>query len=499
MIHDRVRRDLGPEISHDPTLCLKDRPFVWCLPSDYNKEKHPFTYFHLMNESLPLNYNFKFVIDEISNINDKAQTLSFAMYFAVSWLEPRLLINSSASEWTEEKTGPKDQVNESPVNLKYLWYPELEIYGLETFGIQRVLKEMSGVRVMKNKTINYELGVRVTISCKMMFDDYPLDAHMCQFQVGSYYDTTETVICTSEFIYNAERQRSLQHFIQLEPLPQQYTIVNLPSGHYAACGFQVRLQRKQMQYQIQVYLPSFMFVVTSWVSFLIKPEVVPGRMALLVTLFLVLINIFNSVREQAPISSRLNAVDLYLVVCVFFVFSALMEYAAILMLLKKRRKPKRTIDEGLKTIFPIATRNGDVNQPVQRPERKKNKQEEIEMTEKSGVIKSRKIGSKTSEMDFPMEGFGMEDKEEDDDKSNDDSVKNKDDDMVVNMRISSNQNNVGGGVARAVPDTVTPHKQALCDNIDAWALWISPPVFLFFNLVYWVAYRHVNEFDFDNT
>ena len=43
-------------------------------------------------------------------------------------------------------------------------------------------------------------------------------------------------------------------------------------------------------------------------------------MAMLVTLFLVLINIFNSVRENAPISSRLNAVDLYLVICIFFVF-----------------------------------------------------------------------------------------------------------------------------------------------------------------------------------
>jgi len=431
VVNDRYKRSLDMnEMNLDPTLCVKDKAYVWCLPNDYNKEKHPFTYFYLMNKTLPLNYNFKFVIDEISNINDKAQTLSFAMYFAVSWLEPRLIINSSALEWTEEKTGPKDQVNESPVNLKYLWYPELEIYGLETFGIQRVLKEMSGVRIMKNKTINYELGVRVTISCKMMFDDYPLDAHMCQFQVGSYYDTTETVICSSEFLYNAERQRSLQHFIQLEPLPEQYSIVNLPSGHYAACGFQVRLQRKQMQYQIQVYLPSFMFVVTSWVSFLIKPEVVPGRMALLVTLFLVLINIFNSVREQAPISSRLNAVDLYLVVCVFFVFSALMEYAAILMLLKKRRKPKRTINEGLKTIFPIASRNGDVNQPVQRPERKK-----------------------------------------------------------ANYAVTP----------RVAPDTVTPHKQALCDNIDAWALWISPPVFFFFNLVYWIAYRHVHDFDFDNT
>ena len=45
-----------------------------------------------------------------------------------------------------------------------------------------------------------------------------------------------------------------------------------------------------------------------------------SRMAMLVTLFLVLINIFNSVRENAPISSRLNAVDLYLVICIFFVF-----------------------------------------------------------------------------------------------------------------------------------------------------------------------------------
>ena len=101
---------------------------------------------------------------------------------------------------------------------------------------------------MKNKTINYELGVRVTISCKMMFDDYPLDAHKCQFQVGSCkcweilwisltnslnyldYDTIETVICSSKFLYNQKRQRSLQHYIEIEPLPEKYKVVDLPSG-----------------------------------------------------------------------------------------------------------------------------------------------------------------------------------------------------------------------------------------------------------------------------
>ena len=113
------------------------------------------------------------------------QSMMIHMYFAVMWLEPRIVINETAVEWDEDRTGPKDEVNESPETLKYLWYPELEIYGLETFGRQRVLKEMSGVRMGKNKTINYELGVRVTISCRMVFDDYPLDDHSCQFQVGS--------------------------------------------------------------------------------------------------------------------------------------------------------------------------------------------------------------------------------------------------------------------------------------------------------------------------
>lgn len=30
------------------------------------------------------------------------------MYFAVSWFEPRLVINKTALEWFEAKTGPPD-------------------------------------------------------------------------------------------------------------------------------------------------------------------------------------------------------------------------------------------------------------------------------------------------------------------------------------------------------------------------------------------------------
>ena len=44
------------------------------------------------------------------------------------------------------------------------------------------------------------------------------------------YDTEETVTCSAFFIYDKERQRSLQHFIQIENLPDSFDTVIITSG-----------------------------------------------------------------------------------------------------------------------------------------------------------------------------------------------------------------------------------------------------------------------------
>jgi hypothetical protein len=53
--------------------------------------------------------------------------------------------------------------------------------------------------------------------------------------------------------------------------------------------------RNKFKYITLYYLPSSLFVIVSWVSFLIPPEIVAGRMAMLITLLLVLINLFTSI------------------------------------------------------------------------------------------------------------------------------------------------------------------------------------------------------------
>ena len=70
--------------------------------------------------------------------------------------------------------------------------------------------------------------------------------------------------------------------------------------NYSTAGFELILSRKMSFYILTYYLPSGLFVGISWVSFLINPEVIPGRMTMLVTLFLVLINIHNTIQTNSP-------------------------------------------------------------------------------------------------------------------------------------------------------------------------------------------------------
>lgn len=57
-------------------------------------------------------------------------------------------------------------------------------------------------------------------------------------------------------------------------------------------------------------------------------------MTLLVTVFLVLVNIFNTITTNIPKAEGLTAIEAWVIVCVLFVFGALIEYAGLLLKMK---------------------------------------------------------------------------------------------------------------------------------------------------------------------
>ncbi len=66
-------------------------------------------------------------------------------------------------------------------------------------------------------------------------------------------------------------------------------------------------------------------------------------MGLLVTLFLVLVNIFNSVTANAPKSEGLTAVETWVVMCILHVFCVLSEYAIILKIIQMEKRKNETL------------------------------------------------------------------------------------------------------------------------------------------------------------
>ena len=109
----------------------------------------------------------------------------------------------------------------------------------------------------------------------------------------------------------------LDYHVSIIPLENADRILSYGElGNFSVAGFEMVLERHLSHYLITYYLPSGrfniylsttramdhsgLFVVVSWISFMVPPDIIPGRMALLVTLFLVLVNIFNNITTNTP-------------------------------------------------------------------------------------------------------------------------------------------------------------------------------------------------------
>ena len=189
---------------------------------------------------------------------------------------------------------------------------------------------MASLKVNSSKWLRYSARVDITLSCHMTFEDYPLDGQECPLLIGSYYSPIDIVNCTSELDYNNNSQPMLHHHLDIEALRPSMLQYDWGEQTWATCGFNIVLHRTRIQNLFEVYLTCTLLVIISWISFIIPPNIIPGRMGLLVITFLTLINMFIEVKHTAPISSGLNAFDIFLIICIGQVFFACLEYAVVM-------------------------------------------------------------------------------------------------------------------------------------------------------------------------
>jgi len=425
-----------------------EHPF--CIPEDYNKDLIPPT-------NGPLDIFVDIFIFEVSKINDIELTMTFELYFDLMWEETRFVINETSEKW-----GQDGSFMGSTNFVKSLWLPDIQIFKCKQFKKRKIVTDVAGLIVWNDKRMLYTVSTEVVIDCPMKFSGYPLDHQSCKFLVGSYIHDNTQITFGGQFRHDVENQRAQQYMINCTMLDENDTFIFWANRTYSQTGFQVDMIRRRTPVLLQVYLPSGLFVIVSWISFIVPPEVVPGRMALLVTLFLVLVNIFNSVTANAPKAEGLTAVETWVVSCIIHVFGVLAEYALILKIIQsEKRRDAKARRAFLKVLN---TSNGTSNH--------------CEKSSKKSIIR-RDMGGNNVCSNSMQEVFETDPLHQD----NQVNIKNQE----IDRQWTNHQRD-----SRCVREKI----QMAYERVDRVAMYLFPAIFFVFNMLYWTYYLIVvNIFD----
>lgn len=114
----------------------------------------------------------------------------------------------------------------------------------------------------------------------------------------------------------------------------------IPVGVFSFLNVTFTLERQNGYHLIQTYLPTFLIVMISWVSFWLNVDATPARVTLGVTTLLTMTTVASGVRTQLPPVSYIKAIDVWIGACSVMVFGALLEFTLVNYLSRSKMRPE---------------------------------------------------------------------------------------------------------------------------------------------------------------
>ncbi|TRY66932.1 hypothetical protein TCAL_13978 [Tigriopus californicus] len=257
------------------------------------------------------------------------------------WNDSRLIINDTVLQDLSVKNR---WYGLTPELVSRIWQPKLQIrnlrHELPTRANAKGQGESTLLTTEPNQRFYMEKQAVVKISCAMDFSLFPFDRHSCPYVASMHLPIEELrmgpfLLDGNEIYFKAKTTTILEFatsFMELGPANQTeemefFTGFKIRSN---IMGFKILLRRKFTSYLFNYHLPSGLFVIISWVAFVIPIEAIPGRVSVIFTTFLVLINIATSAFSNSPPSQGINYIQIWIISCIGFVSVTILEYFGLL-------------------------------------------------------------------------------------------------------------------------------------------------------------------------
>ncbi|XP_063724611.1 glycine receptor subunit alpha-4-like isoform X4 [Symsagittifera roscoffensis] len=267
----------------------------------------------------------------LGSIAETTMDYKVTVFLRQMWTDPRLaysLFNTS-------------EVSLDPSFLRELWVPDTFIVNEKHASFHEITKENKLVKLKSNGEILYSVRLSLTLSCPMQLQRFPMDHQICVLQLESYEHSTIHMQMSWAAVDPIAMGGEI--FLPRTILLRTdiaYCIRQYSTGAYPCLEAQFYLSREMGYYLIQTYIPSMLIVILSWVSFWISADASPARVALGITTVLTMTTQSSGALQSLPKVSYVKAIDLWMAVCLLFVFAALIEFAAVNYFSRKAKKKK---------------------------------------------------------------------------------------------------------------------------------------------------------------
>ncbi|XP_011906298.1 PREDICTED: gamma-aminobutyric acid receptor subunit alpha-6 isoform X4 [Cercocebus atys] len=238
--------------------------------------------------------------------------------------------------WTDERLkfgGPTEILSLNNLMVSKIWTPDTFFRNGKKSIAHNMTTPNKLFRIMQNGTILYTMRLTINADCPMRLVNFPMDGHACPLKFGSYAYPKSEIIYTWKKgpLYSVEVPEESSSLLQYDLIGQTVSSETIKSntGEYVIMTVYFHLQRKMGYFMIQIYTPCIMTVILSQVSFWINKESVPARTVFGITTVLTMTTLSISARHSLPKVSYATAMDWFIAVCFAFVFSALIEFAAV--------------------------------------------------------------------------------------------------------------------------------------------------------------------------
>ncbi|XP_058852928.1 gamma-aminobutyric acid receptor subunit alpha-6 isoform X3 [Acipenser ruthenus] len=255
-------------------------------------------------------------------VSDVEMEYTMDVFFRQTWVDERLKFDGSI-----------EILRINNVMVSKIWTPDTFFRNGKKSIAHNMTTPNKLFRIMQNGTVLYTMRLTINAECPMRLMNFPMDGHACPLKFGSYAYPRSEIIYTWKKgpMHSVEVPQESSSLLQYDLIGQTVTseILKSNTGEYAIQTAYFHLERKLGYYLIQTYIPCFMTVVLSQVVFWINKESVPARTVAGITTVLTMTTLSISARHSLPKVSYATAMDWFIAVCFAFVFSALIEFAAV--------------------------------------------------------------------------------------------------------------------------------------------------------------------------